>query len=247
MRINSGRAAVAVVLATLCSAAGHSQGRTAPRLWEIGLGGTVMSVTRITMSDFRQTQGGDYIFNLDEKMLYGGIELHSAMELGRRWYADLQGTLGLARYRTAGGMRQGYSLMVSPGIQFRPFLRSEWIQPYIRLGLGLYHKNFPTSYFGKFAGDVTNEAFWKAEDAWNRGYTFDSDTFFPVSVGIGVIGWMNERVGVHVQGQYNRSFGTDGVNFAQASAGIVLKFGGADRSKASAGCGISSWNYRNQQ
>ena len=124
--------------------------------------------------------------------------------------------------------------MVSPGIQIRPFRKSEWIQPYIRLGVNLYHKNFPTSYFGQFNGDVTKEAFWKAEDAWNKGHTFDSDTFFPVSAGIGVIGWISNKVGMHIQGQYNRSLGTDGVNFAQVSAGIVLRLGGADKHKASA-------------
>ena len=193
-----------------------------------------MNVTRTTVSDFHQTAGGDYIFNLDERLIYGGIELYSARELSRWLYADLQGTIGLAKYNDAEKTRQGYSLMISPGIQLRPFPRSEWIQPYIRLGVSLYHKNFPTSYFGQFKGDVTKEALWKAEDAWNKGYTFDSDTFFPVSAGVGVIGWMSDRVGVHIQGQYNRSLGTDGVNFAQVSAGIVLRLGGADKHKASA-------------
>ena len=228
------RTASAVVLALLYPVAGYSQARTVPKTWEFGLGGAAMNVTRTTVSDFHQTAGGDYIFNLDERLIYGGIELYSARELSRWLYADLQGTIGLAKYNDAEKTRQGYSLMISPGIQLRPFPRSEWIQPYIRLGVSLYHKNFPTSYFGQSKGDVTKEALWKAEDAWNKGYTFDSDTFFPVSAGVGVIGWMSDRVGVHIQGQYNRSLGTDGVNFAQVSAGIVLRLGGADKHKASA-------------
>ena len=228
------RTASAVVLALLYPVAGYSQAGTVPKTWEFGLGGAAMNVTRTTVSDFHQTAGGDYIFNLDERLIYGGIELYSARELSRWLYADLQGTIGLAKYNDAEKTRQGYSLMISPGIQLRPFPRSEWIQPYIRLGVSLYHKNFPTSYFGQFKGDVTKEALWKAEDAWNKGYTFDSDTFFPVSAGVGVIGWMSDRVGVHIQGQYNRSLGTDGVNFAQVSAGIVLRLGGADKHKASA-------------
>lgn len=234
MKIKLNRTVSAVVLALLCPISGLSQEKTVPRTWEFGLGGAAMNITRTTVSNFHQTSGGDYIFNLDEKLLYGGIEIYSAIELNRWLYADLQGTLGLARYDDAEKERQGYSLMVSPGIQVRPFRKSEWIQPYIRLGVNLYHKNFPTSYFGQFNGDVTKEAFWKAEDAWNKGYTFDSDTFFPVSAGIGVIGWISNKVGVHIQGQYNRSLGTDGVNFAQVSAGIVLRLGGADKHKASA-------------
>ncbi len=234
MKNKMDRTALAVVLALLCPVAGLSQERVVPRTWEFGLGGAAMNIMRTTVSNFHQTAGGDYIFNLDEKLLYGGMEIYSAMELNSWLYADLQGTLGLAKYDDTEKMRQGYSLMVSPGIQFRPFRKSEWIQPYIRLGANLYHKNFPTSYFGQFEGDVSKEALWKAEDAWNKGYTFDSDTFFLVSAGIGVIGWMSNRMGVHIQGQYNRSLGTDGVNFAQVSAGIVLRLGGLDKHKVSA-------------
>ena len=226
------RTALAVVLAMLCPMAGHSQDRTTQRAWEFGFGGSVMNITRTSVSDFHQSPGGDYIFTLDEKNLYGGLELYSAVELKPWFYTDLQGTVGFARYYESEVRKQGYSLMVSPGIQFRPFVKSSWIQPYVRLGVNLYHKSFPTSYFGQFKGDVTKEAFWKAEDAWNKGYTFDTGTFFPVSAGLGVIGWMNDRIGVHIQGQYNHSFGTDGVNFAQASAGIILRLGGADKSKA---------------
>lgn len=234
MKNNHYRMVSTIVLALLCSFPGLSQRKSAPRTWEFGLGGAAMNITRNTVSDFHQTAGGNYIFNLEEKMLYGGVELYAAMELRRWLYADLQGTLGLARYCESETMRQGYSLMAGPGLQFRPFVRSGWIQPYLRVGISVYDKNFPTSYFGQFKGDVSKEALWRAEDAWNKGYTFDADTFFPLSVGIGVIGWMSNRVGVRLQGQYNHSFGTDGINFAQASAGIVLRLGGVDKHKASA-------------
>ena len=234
MKNNLNRTVLAVVTALVCPFAAYSQGRNVPREWEIGIGGASVNITRTTVSNFHQTSGGDYIFNLEEKLLYGGAEIYAAMELQRWLFADLRGTLGLARYLESETEIQGYSFMLSPGIQFRPFVRSEWIQPYFRLGINCFHKNFPTAYFGQFKGDVTKEALWKAEDAWNKGYTFDADTFFPVSAGIGVIGWMSNRVGVHLQGQYCRSLGTDGINFAQASAGIVLRFGGGDKRKSSA-------------
>lgn len=232
MKIKLNVTALAVVTALLCPLAGHSQGRDVPREWEFGLGGAAINITRTTVSNFHQTQGGDYIFNLEEKMLYGGAEMYVAMELKKWLFADMRATLGLARYMKSENEKQGYSLMLSPGVQFRPFVRCEWIQPYFRLGVNYFHKNFPTAYFGRFKGDVTKEALWKAEDAWNKGYTFDSDTFFPLSAGVGVIGWLGNRVGVHIQGQYHRSLGTDGINFAQATAGIVLRFGGKDKNKA---------------
>ncbi len=234
MRNKMNRTAFAILTALLCPLGGLSQDRKVPREWEFGISGSAINITRTTVSNFHQTSGGDYIFNLKEKMLYGGTEIYAAMELKSWLFADFRGTLGLARYYESEAEKQGYSLMASPGIQFRPFVRCEWIQPYFRLGVNYFHKNFSTAYFGQFNGDVTKEALWKAEDAWNKGYTFDSDSFFPVSAGVGVIGWMSGRIGVHIHGQYNHSLGTDGINFAQASAGIVLRFGGKDKGKASA-------------
>ena len=107
MRKNLNRTAFAVALALLCPLVGLSQGRIYPRTWELGLGGAGMNITRTTVSDFHQTAGGDYIFNLDEKLIYGGAEIYSAMELKRWLYADLQGTLGLARYNDSQKVRQG--------------------------------------------------------------------------------------------------------------------------------------------
>ncbi len=226
------KAAFAAVLLLAFPLWAYSQKKDCPRAWEFGLGGAAMNLTRTMVSDFHQTQGGDYVFTLEEKLLYGGAEAYAAMEIKEWLYADLQGTFGLARYLEDGKHRQGYSIMAGPGVQFRPLVRSLWLQPYFRLGVNWYRKSFPTSYFGQFDGDVTKEAVWKAEDAWNKGYTFDANSFFPLSAGIGVIGWIGNRVGVRIQGQFLAPIGDDGANFAQASAGLVLRLGGRNKHKA---------------
>lgn len=235
-------ALVVFVLTVLCPWTAYSRnplrGR---RTWEFGLGGTATNLTRTTVTNFRQTAGGDYIFTLDEKLVFGGVQAYSALELKPWLYADLRADIGFARYYDKASVsRQGYSFSAGPGIQFRPFIGSEWVQPYIRLGVSYFHKSFPTCYFGQFSGDVTKEALWKAEDAWNKGYTFDADTFIPVSAGVGILCWMGERVGIRLQGEYFHSFGTDGINFAQAAAGIVLRVGGAGKAKSVADRYISS-------
>ena len=227
MKIFMNKAAFAAVLLALCSITAPGQKR--PGAWEFGLGGSVMNLTRTSVTDFHQTPGGDYLFTLEEKLLYGGADLYAAKELKKWLYADLQGTFGLARYYESEKIVQGWSAMAGPGLQFRPFTSSEWIQPYLRIGVNYYRKTFPNSYFGQFKGDVTKEAVWKAEDAWNKGFTFDSDSFFPVSAGIGVVGWMSNRFGIRLQGEFLKSFGSKGANFAQASAGIVLRIGGHDK------------------
>lgn len=227
MKNSLNKAAAAVVLLALLPLKAFCQ--EGPGSWEFGIGGSAMNLTRTSVTDFHQTAGGDYLFTLEEKLLYGGADLYAAKELRKWLFADLQGTFGLARYYESENLVQGWSAMAGPGLQVRPFTSSEWIQPFIRVGVNWYRKSFPNSYFGQFKGDVTKEAQWKAEDAWNKGYTFDAGSFYPVSVGMGVVGWMNNRFGVRLQGQYLKSLGSRGANFAQVSAGIILRLGGNDK------------------
>ena len=232
MKIFLYKTAAAVMLLALCPLRALCQEH--PASWEFGIGGSLMNLTRTSVTDFHQTAGGDYLFTLEERLLYGGAEMYAAKELRKWLYADLQGTFGLARYYQSESLVRGWSAMAGPGLQFRPFTSSEWIQPFFRVGINWYRKTFPNSYFGQFQGDVTKEAVWKAEDAWNKGFTFDTDSFFPLSAGIGVVGWMSNRLGVRVQGQFLKSFGNKGANFAQASAGIIYRLGGNDKRLACA-------------
>ncbi len=217
--------ALAVIL--LCPVRAYSQ--KSSHSVELGIGGSAINHTRTMVTNFHQTPGGDYVFTLEEKQLYGGVSLYSAYEIKKWLYADVQGTLGLARYYESGSLKNGFSVLAGPGIQFRPFVRSEWLQPYLRLGVSYYRKSFPTFYFGRFEGDVTKEAVWKAEDAWNKGTTFDAKTYIPVTAGIGLVGWLSDRVGVRVGGDYMRSLGSKGANFAMGTAGLVFRLGGKSK------------------
>lgn len=217
--------ALAVIL--LCPVRAYSQ--KSSHAVELGIEGSAINHTRTMVTNFHQTPGGDYVFTLEEKQLYGGVSLYSAYEIKKWLYADVQGTLGLARYYESGSLKNGFSVLAGPGIQFRPFVRSEWLQPYLRLGVSYYRKSFPTFYFGRFEGDVTKEAVWKAEDAWNKGTTFDAKTYIPVTAGIGLVGWLSDRVGVRVGGDYMRSLGSKGANFAMGTAGLVFRLGGKSK------------------
>ena len=221
---------MALAIFLLCPSGAYSQ--NASHSVEFGLGGSAINHTRTVVSDFHQTSGGDYVFNLEEKHLYGGVSLYSAYELKEWLYADLQGTLGLARYYDSGALKRGLSVLAGPGIQFRPFVKSEWLQPYLRLGVSYYHKSFPAYYFGQFNGDVTKEAIWKAEDSWNKGSTFDTNTYFPITAGIGLVGWLGDKVGVKIGGDYMRSLGSKGANFAMGTAGLVFRLGGKTKKKS---------------
>ena len=215
---------MAVSIILLCPSGAYSQNTS--HSFELGLGGSAVNHTRNMVSDFHQTPGGDYVFTLEEKLLYGGVNLYSAYEIRPWLFVDVQGTLGLAKYYDSGALKQGFSVIAGPGLQFRPFTLSEWVQPYFRVGVNYYHKNFPSDYFGQFAGDFTKEAIWKAEDAWNKGTTFDTETFYPVTAGVGLVAWLSNKVGLRIEGDYMRSLGSKGANFAMGTAGVALRFGG---------------------
>lgn len=202
------------------------------RVYELGLGGMMLNLSRMTVTDFRQTAGGDYVFRVEDKHLYGGFELYAATPLKPWLYVDVQGSLGMARYMEGGRYESGCSLLLGPGLQWRPWGNRSWVQPYLRLGIDYFTKDFPLRYFGVFEGDVTGEGVWRAEDAWNKGYTFDAKRLIPVSAGIGLVGWVTDRLGVRLQGRYLRALGNSGANFAQFSAGVVACLGKSGRTKA---------------
>ena len=212
---------MAMSILLLSSTRTYSQDR--PHAFELGVGGAAVNQTRTMVSDFHQTNGGDYVFSLEEKLLNGGLSLYAAYEVRPWLYMDAQGTLGLVKYEDS---KHGLSVLAGPGLQFRPSVGEGWVQPYLRVGINYYHKDFPTLYFGGFNGDVTKEAVWKAEDSWNKGYTFDTRSYFPLSAGIGLVGWMNERAGIRIEGDYMRSLGSKGANYAMGTVGVVFRLGG---------------------
>ena len=218
---------MAAAIMLLCPSWAYSQDNR--HAFEFGAGGSVINHTRIMVSDFHQTAGGDYVFTLEEKQLYGGAGLYAAYQLNDWVYLDGRATLGIAGYYDSGTLKRGFSVLAGPGLQFRPPFRTGWLEPYVRLGVNYYHKDFPTSYFGQFDGDITKEGIWKAEDTWNKGNTLDRNTFVPLSAGIGIISWLGNKVGVRIEGEYLRSITSKGANFALGSAGIVFRFGGKDK------------------
>ncbi len=202
--------------------------------FELGLSGAGMNYNRVYMTGFNRNADGTYTFTLENKQVYGGVNIYAAWEAASWLYVDGQATYGIARYFDPSSLRdvRGYSGMAGLGLQIRPFYESQWIQPYLRVGLNYYTKDFPTSYYGTFVDDPTGQAKWVSEDTWNEGRTEDVDSFYPLSLGAGVIGWISNRFGVRLQADYCMPVFKEGVNFAMGSAGIVIRLGGRDKRRA---------------
>ena len=85
---------MALSIILLCPPGVYSQERM--HSFEVGIGGSAVNHSRTMLSDFHVTKGGDYVFSLEEKSLYGGISLYAAYELKPWLFLDAQGTVGLA-------------------------------------------------------------------------------------------------------------------------------------------------------
>ncbi len=91
------------------------------KAWEIGLGGSLINWSRVSVTGFRSTPD-NYFYNLKANHLMGGANLYIARELNRWFYLDLQGSVGLTKNnnRTAGDDRKRDLLyMGGLGLQFR--------------------------------------------------------------------------------------------------------------------------------
>ena len=61
------------------------------KAWEIGLGGSLINWSRVSVTGFRSTPD-NYFYNLKANHLMGGANLYIARELNRWFYLDLQGS-----------------------------------------------------------------------------------------------------------------------------------------------------------
>ena len=203
------------------------------KAWEIGPGGAFINNTRISVADFMVRSDG-YQFNLEDKHLYGGLMLSLAHEIVPWLYWDIRATAGLVNQTGEDGKsRSGHSILAGPGLQFRPFPESKWVVPYARFGINYFQKDFVTRFFGDFNSDVTGTAQWTVvKDAWNNAPGDNEKNWFPLSAGVGVIGWMSNRIGIGLQGEYIHAPAVQGRNFAQGSIQLLIRLSGEDKRKA---------------
>ncbi|MDR2910801.1 MAG: OmpA family protein, partial [Bacteroidales bacterium] len=122
-------------------------GKQQSKAWEFGLGGSVYQFSRTSFSNFSQSENG-YVFVLRlDHAVYGG-NIYVARELNGHFYADFQGTIGVAANRQAGSWHKNMLYTAGLGLQWRlgEYFESKHIDPYLRAGIGYMRKNFEILY-----------------------------------------------------------------------------------------------------
>lgn len=201
---------------------------------EIGIGADMHNLNRIGFHDYRSTPDGDRYGIRIRNAMFGG-NVYVARELNRWFYIDLQGTVGAARALDISNPSREKSklfAMVGPGVQFRltPLFKVKYVEPYFRVGVNYYYKDFLVVRSGRFENFEGNFLEWSQTDSFNDNV--DSRRhFFPLSFGFGVNSWFNDRVGFGIQGDYLASFGSRGLQFPRVTARIMIRFGESKKPK----------------
>ena len=201
------------------------------RAWEFGLGGTVYQFNRTSFSNFSKLDNGGYMFDLKLKNTVWGGNIYVARELSNHFYLDLQANVGYAG-ETWGNDNGSWLYTGALGLQWRlgGYFNSKYIDPYLRVGAGYMYKDFTIFYTGT-EGLSSEEMKWVMDNLQNKAGA-DKKHLFPVSAGVGVNMWLNDRWGIGLQGDYVLMPYKDVANSLQGTVRIMYRLGGKTKKSA---------------
>lgn len=200
--------------------------RVPNKTWEIGIGGSLLNISRVSLSNYNSSEKGDaYTLHLRNVMLGGNV--YVARELTPWLYADLQATVGRVDALTVDMKeKKQFFGMGGLGLQFRltPLFSKNYVEPYLRIGANYMYKEFGLSKSGTLPNFRNDELVWGHSDRFNKEANMDRHLFLP-SVGLGINSWFNDRVGFGIQGDYATSLGAKRLSFPQVTARVMLRIG----------------------
>jgi len=196
--------------------------------WEFGVGGSVFQFSRTAFSNFMQVETG-YIYTLKlEHIVYGG-NLYIAKALNDHFCLDLQGTIGTTGNKTSDKNTIEWLYMVGPGLQWRfgEYFGSNYIDPYLRAGINYMHKEFDILYAGTEGLD-DEQMKWVLNNLNNKSGV-DKKDLTPISLGVGLNMWLNDRWGIGMQGDYLLMPYENVANSIQGTLRVMYRLGGKSK------------------
>ncbi|WP_298649826.1 OmpA family protein [uncultured Proteiniphilum sp.] len=200
------------------------------RAWEVGIGASVFQFSRMDFTNF-QKSADNYQLGLQLRHSVIGPNLYIARELSPYFYLDLQGTVGFTEQYIDGADKLRTLYMVGPGLQWRlgEYFDSKYIDPFFRVGVSYMKKNFDMKYRGA-EGDLPEEMSWVLENLYNKDGT-DRNELIPVSLGVGMNTWLNDRFGIGLQGDYLLMPHKDVANSLQGTVRLIWRMGGRSKKR----------------
>lgn len=200
------------------------------RAWEIGVGASIFQFSRVDFTRFDKSTE-NYNLGLQLRHSVIGPHLYIARELNPYFYLDLQGNVGFTEQYVNGEDKLKTLFMVGPGLQYRlgEYFESKYIDPFFRVGVSYMKKNFDMKYTGT-EGDVTDEMSWVLENLYNKDGV-DRHEMIPISLGVGMNAWLNDRFGIGMQGDYLLMPYSDVANSLQGTVRLIWRMGGKSKKR----------------
>lgn len=226
---------VALIIGILVSPViGQTENRTIEEIkpkkaWEIGIGGSAFKLTRFNLIDIYKNDKEGYNLNTQKKDVIFGGNIYVARELNSHFYLDFQGSLGYTRDQLRNKKEDRFLAMAGLGLQWRfgEYFESKYIDPYLRIGANYMYKNFNVVYNGleRYEED---EVKWEMDNLYNKENA-DKKHLIPISAGVGVNMWMNDRFGIGLQTDYLLMPYKNVANSLQGTVRLMWRFGGKSK------------------
>lgn len=202
--------------------------QTSSKAWELGVGGTVMQFNRVSFSNFEDLGENGYRFGLKLDQVVWGGHIYAARELNKHFYLDLQSSVGTLKQLD----QQKYLFSGGLGLQWRlgEYFHSSYIDPYLRVGGNYLHKDFSLNYVGT-TGLSDDQMSWILENQSNKSGT-DRNNMFTASAGVGINMWMNDRLGIGLEGNYHVMPYKNVANSLQGTVRLIWRIGGRTKKPA---------------
>jgi hypothetical protein len=202
----------------------HAESRK-EKAWEFGLGGSVYQFSRTSFSDFQKTDD-KYVFYMRMSHVVWPGNLYMARELNPHLYLDLQGNVGLATDTSNENGNNKWFYTVGPGLQWRlgNYFSSRYIDPYLRAGIGYMYRDFRVDYSSSQV-EVDEETLEWMHEITNNRDDYNRKHLMPISFGLGLNMWLNDKWGIGLQGDYLLMPHKDVANTIQGTVRLIWRIG----------------------
>lgn len=205
------------------------------KAWEFGIGGSVMQLNRMYLTNFEKMPDGTYDFDMKMRHALWGGDLYVARQLNRHFYLDATAGMGGGKvYTLDNDKKTRYYYTGGLGLQWRlsPLFKSKYIDPYFRIGAQYTHRNFMVDYTGGQTIDDDTMS-WVMRNVHNKDGE-DVRNLFSIVGGFGVNMWFNNHVGIGFQANYMHmprfiSRQKHVADALQGSVRLIFRFGGESK------------------
>lgn len=203
------------------------------KAWEFGLGAGLLQHSRLNFGNVTNNKSS-FVTKLKIHQVLLSGNLYIANEIKSWLYWDIQGSYGYDRVKEERKTRYDSFYYLGPGLQFRLLSnksKSSFVEPYFRIGINYFHKDFSSVYKGALQSKDGGEYPFEVSDLVNENRE-DKNSFFPFSLGVGLNSWFNNNWGVGIQADYIAAFYDKTPHYPSISLRGVYRLGGKKKKQS---------------